>query len=148
MTLFNPLQIRNYLTYSHDYHLKIGHYVFCMDLTQTAINLLYSIKCLAFQTRYELNICLAFPNETEYVYCAVRAKYILGFSNRDWVFTARYELNICLAFPNETECLYCAVRAKYLLGFSNRDRVFTAWYQLNICLAFPTETECLLRGTS
>ena len=51
-----------------------------------------------FTVRYELNICLAFPTETECVYCTVRAEYLFGFSNRDGVFTARYELNLYLQY--------------------------------------------------
>jgi exosortase/archaeosortase len=71
--LFNPLQIRSFVIYSHDYHLKIYHYVFCVDLAQIAVTLLCSVKCLAFVT------------ETECVYCAVRTEYLFGFSNREGV---------------------------------------------------------------
>ena len=91
---------------------------------------LFQPRRSVFTARYELNICVAFPTDTECVYCAVRAEYLSGFSNRYSVFTARYELNICLGFPTETECVYCAVRTGYLCGFSNRDGV------------------CLLSGTS
>ena len=50
--------------YGHDYHLRIYHYLFCMDLTQTAINLptalsvwLWQPRRSVFTARYELNVC-------------------------------------------------------------------------------------------